>query len=222
MHKPLLLMLATALLAGCFSINGDLSVGDREVHDGGLRTVNGSIRVGSEAAVGGNVRTVNGSIEIGRESMVLDVQTVNGKIRLGTRSTANELESVNGNVEVLEGARVNGDVSTVNGRILLGPDAVVDGEVQTVNGQIRLEGAIAGSLRNARGGMVLEAGSRVLGPLRVERSGDRETDEPVLIEIHADCVVEGPLVFERPVRLRVHESATIGDVQGAEVERFSD
>jgi hypothetical protein len=39
--------------------------------------------------------------------------------------------------------------------------------------------------------------------------------------VGAESVVEGPLVFERPVELFVHETARIGEVEGAEPQRFS-
>jgi DUF4097 and DUF4098 domain-containing protein YvlB len=215
-------MLAVLLLGGCFSINSDISVGDGESVSRSLNTVNGSITVGSDATVEGNARTVNGSVSIGAGSRVEHVETVNGKVTLGRGATAASLEDVNGNLEIGPGAQVTGNAETVNGRILLGPEAVVDGTVEAVNGQIRLEGATAGSLVNINGGMVLEEGSRVLGELRVNKPRGSGVDGKVLVEIHADCEVAGPLVFERPVTLRIHRSATVGEIRGAEPEYFGD
>jgi DUF4097 and DUF4098 domain-containing protein YvlB len=220
MNLRLIPVLAVLLLGGCFSINSDITVGDGETVDRSLNTVNGSITVGADATVDGNARTVNGSVTIGRDARVDAVETVNGKITLQADATAASLEDVNGTLEIGRGARVTGDAETVNGRILLAPEAVVDGKAATVNGQIRLEGATVGSLVNVNGGMVLEQGSRVLGELRVDKPSGSSPDEPVLVEIHADCEVAGPLVFERPVRLRIHESATVGEIRGAEPEYF--
>lgn len=222
MFERLISVLAVLLLAGCFSINKDLSVGDGEIHEGSLRTVNGSIRVGSATEVTGGLRTVNGSITVGSESKFDSAETINGKIQLGAGTVSGSIESVNGNLEIGGKAVIDGDVETVNGRALIGPEAIVQGRVRTVNGQIRIQGATVESVLNVRGGIVLEAGSEVLGKLIVEEGGSDDSNEPVLVEIHADCKVGGPLIFERPVQLRVHESATIGDVEGAEPEIFSD
>ncbi len=214
-------LLAALLLGGCFSINSDIEVGDGQSVDGSLNTINGQVSVGSESVVDGNAKTVNGSISIGARSIVEHIETVNGKITLGAGAQADSIEAVNGSVEIGEKAQVGGVVETVNGRVLVGRDAVVEGLIESINGQIRLSGATAGALRNVRGGMVLEAGSRVLGELRVVKGSNGESDDSVLVEIYADCEVAGPLVFERPVRLRIHESATVGAIQGAEPEYFS-
>lgn len=217
----LFLVLAFALLlGGCFSINSDIEVGDGETVNGGLKTVNGSITVGADSIVNGDAGTVNGSIIIGSSSIVGQLETVNGKVTLGSGARAESIGAVNGSVEVGTEAEVAGQVDTVNGRVLVMSGAVVGEQVGSVNGQIRLEGATVGSLRNVRGGMVLEAGSRVLGELRVAKGRGTGDDDPVLVEIHADSEVLGPLVFERPVRLRIHESATVGEIRGAEPEYF--
>ncbi|MGK7296043.1 MAG: hypothetical protein ACNS61_09505 [Candidatus Wenzhouxiangella sp. M2_3B_020] len=221
MRVRLIALLAVLLLGGCFSINSDLSVGDGETVDRSLNTVNGSVTVGADSTVSGSAKTVNGSVSIGRGSSVRHVETVNGKISLGPGASADSIEGVNGNIEIGADAEVAGAVETVNGRVLVGENAVVDGLVAAVNGQIRLEGATVGALENYNGGMVLAQGSRVLGELRVSKPRSGDFDEPVLVEIHADCEVAGPLVFERPVQLRIHESANVGEIRGAEPEYFS-
>ena len=214
-------LLSIVLLGGCFSINSDISLGDGETADRSLNTVNGSITIGSDATVNGSARTVNGSISVGRNSSVEHVETVNGKISLAEGVTAASLEDVNGNLQIGAGARVAGDAETVNGRIVLASESTVEGRVSAINGQIRLEGATAGSLVNVNGGMLLEEGSRVLGELRVDKPRGSVPDEAVLVEIRADCEVVGPLIFERPVNLRIHESAEVGEIRGAEAEYFS-
>jgi len=40
--------------------------------------------------------------------------------------------------------------------------------------------------------------------------------------IHAGARIEGPLVFEREVRLQAHRGAIIGPVEGAALEYFED
>ena len=221
MRTAAISLLTALLLSGCVSVNSDIEVGDGQTVDGSLNTINGSVSVGTESVVDGNAKTVNGSISVGPRTVIGDIETVNGKVTLGAGATSESIEAINGSVEIGEDAEVSGRVETVNGRVLVGRNAVVDGLVESVNGQIRLQGATVGSLKNVRGGMVLEAGSRVLGELRVVRSRSGEGSDSVLVEIHADSEVAGPLVFERPVRLRIHESAEVGEIQGAEPEYFS-
>ena len=214
-------VLGALILGGCLNVNSDIEVPNSETAERSLNTVNGSVRVGRQSTVEGDINTVNGSVTVDASSVVGEVQTVNGKIEFSDGVRADSVEAVNGSIELGEDVEVSDQVETVNGRIVIGRDSVVGGRVESVNGQIRLIGATAGSLRNHRGGMVLEAGSRVLGELRVAKSRSGERNDSVLVEIHANCQVTGPLIFERPVRLRIHESAEIGEIQGAEPEYFS-
>jgi DUF4097 and DUF4098 domain-containing protein YvlB len=218
--KHVLALLAALSLAGCISINSDVVVEDGQTSPS-ITTVNGSVTVGVGAIVDGDVSTVNGSIALADRSQAEDVTTVNGKIEVGAEAVTGSVETVNGSIQIGPRVAIDGAVETVNGRVTLGEDAVVTGEVSAVNGQLLLRGAEVGSLVNVNGGMILEAGSIVNGELRVRRhrSGD---DEPVVVEIHEDVTVAGPLVFERPVTLRVHERARIGDVEGAEPEYYDD
>lgn len=206
------------LLGGCFGINSDIEIGDGATVDRSLNAVNGRVTLGRDATVTGDVRTVNGAVMIGAGSVVGEVQTVNGKIEFDDGVRADSVEAVNGSVELGEGVEVAEQVETGNGRVVIGRESVIGGRVESVNGQIRLAGATVGSLRNVRGGMVLESGSRVNGELRVAKARGSEGNDPVLVEIHADCEVVGPLVFERAVRLRIHESAEVGEIRGAEPE----
>lgn len=221
MRIVVIALLASLLLSGCFSVNSDIRVEDGQTVDGSLNTINGSVSVGSESVVDGNAKTVNGSISIGPQTAIGGIETVNGKVTLGAGAMSESIEAINGSIEIGQDAAVDGRVETVNGRVLIGKGAVIDGLVESVNGQIRLQGATVGSLKNVRGGMVLEAGSRVLGELRVVKSRGGEDSDSVLVEIYADSEVVGPLIFERPVRLRIHESAQVGEIEGAEPEYFS-
>lgn len=217
------LLFALLLLAGCFGINSDIDVASGTKVDRGLGTVNGSVRVGRDSSIDGDVESVNGSIDIGANTTVAGhVTTVNGKISMGAGASADNVEGVNGSIDIGEDARIQGNVETVNGLVVLHAGGTVGEELASVNGQIRLEGATAGSVKNHNGGIVLEQGSRVLGELRVVKSRFVKSDKPVTVIIHADCEVVGPLVFERPVTLRIHESATVGEIQGAEPEYFND
>lgn len=223
MNRQIAAYLAVLFLSGCLGSFGDVEIGDGQEVDRDLVTVNGSVLVGVESTVHGDAKTVNGSVVIGPGSTIDGaVQTVNGKITLGERARAGSISGVNGPVQIGSGAQVEDNAETVNGPIVLAADAVVGGLVSSVNGQVRLEGAIAGAVKNTSGGIVLEKGSRVLGELRVEKAGFGKAEKPVTVIIHADCEVVGPLVFERPIKLQIHESASVGAIQGAEPEYFSD
>lgn len=206
---------------GCISVNKDISVADGEQIEENLTTVNGSIRVGSDARVGGDLETVNGSIEIGTGSEVQSLDTVNGSITISRGASVGSADTVNGGIDIGEDVQVEGDVDTVNGQITLAQGTVVQGKVASVNGKLTLSGAEAGSLENINGGMLLNANSVVNGELRVGRARSRN-DKPVLVEIHEGSRVVGPLVFERAVTLRIHETAEVGEIEGAEPEYFSD
>jgi len=223
MKRRITFFFTVLLLGGCFGINSDIDVASGTKVDRGLGTVNGSVQIGSDSSVDGDVESVNGSVTIGANTTVAGhVTTVNGKITLGAGASALEVAGVNGSIDIGEDAKIEGSVDTVNGLVVLRAGGIVGEQISSVNGQIRLEGATAGSVRNNNGGIVLESGSRVLGELRVVKSRLAKADQPVTVIIHADCEVAGPLVFERPVKLQIHESANVGEIQGAEPEYFND
>jgi DUF4097 and DUF4098 domain-containing protein YvlB len=224
MKHTALILFAVLLLAACGSVVGDFSLSDGSVHDDDVSVVNGSISIGKDCQVNGEVSSVNGSIEIGANSIVGELSAVNGGISLAEAVVVNgTLENVNGRVAVGERSRVSGSVSTVNGSIRLESGAVAEGTVSTVNGGISLTASEAAAIGTTNGNIEILEGSHVKGRLKVAKPqgfsfGDRD---PVRVVIGANSKVDGPLVFERPVNLFVHDSAEIGDVEGAEVQRYS-
>lgn len=213
-------MILTCLLAGCIGINSSIDIADGETVDDDRSTVNGSINVGRDATVTGDLETVNGSADIGQGSRVGNVETVNGRIDVADNVSAAGLESVNGRITLGANVTVDNDIDAVNGRISIGSGSRVGGEVSSVNGHITLTGADVGSLTNHTGGMELAGGARVRGDLTVERGRNSDDGQPQDVTIGADCVVEGNLVFERKVNLRIHKTATVGEIRGAEPEYF--
>ncbi len=228
MRKTIFPLLSVALMlftVGCGdrSVNRSISVADGQTVSNDLSTVNGSIRIGNQASVQGAAQTVNGSIRVGDGSTVTSVKSVNGSITLSAAVTASgDVETTNGSIEMAAENRVEGHVRTTNGRIRIGQGGHVAGPVSSVNGRIELNNASVESVANYSGGMLVDNGSEVRGELRVRRGRVIRDQEPPEIIIGANSQVAGPLVFERPVRLRVHESAEIGEVEGAEIERFED
>ena len=187
-------------------VNGHISADAGGLY-GDLSTVNGGIDLGAGARAR-DVETVNGGIEAGDDVNARDVSTVNGGIRFGQRARIEgELETVNGGIVVDRGGNVRGDISTVNGAIGL-VDTDLGGDIETVNGDI-----------------TVGVGSHVKGGIKVEKPnsnfGIRFTTSRVpRIVIGAGAVVEGPLVFEREVKLYVHQSARTGAVTGAQAIRY--
>lgn len=216
MHRTTLFLVLALACAAPFAqetvrdidkVNGRV-VADAGKHYGNLDTVNGSIQLGNGARAG-DVETVNGSIAAGNDVATADVSTVNGSIRFGERARiGGSVETVNGSLFIGRGGDVRGGVSTVNGGIGL-VDTDVSGDVGTVNGDI-----------------TVGAGSHVRGGIKVEQPGKTwlpRFGKPRVprIVVGPNAVVDGPLVFEREVKLHVHASARVGAVTGATAQRYA-
>ena len=135
------------------------------------------------------------------------------------------LETVNGSVRAGKDVQIRKDVETVNGSIFIDHGGVIGGDIETVNGAIGLVATqVSGSIHTVRGDITVGVGSHVRGGLRVQKStGFFNTDSkrPPRIIIGPNAVVEGALVFERPVTLYVHSSAKTGPVTGATATPYS-
>jgi len=191
---------------------------------GSLDSVNGAIDVREDARVS-EAQTVNGAIRIGAKADVGEAATVNGSISADAQARLGSAETVNGSIRLARQVQVREDVEAVNGSIELGEGASVGGDARTVNGRISLDGArVAGVLRTAQGDISL-AGASEAGGIMIDKeprswlSFGRQT--PPTVTVGAGSKVTGPMVFEREVRLFVHESATIGDVSGATAVRYA-
>jgi len=212
------LTLFTVSLLSCLCANAedeDISRTNRSIHIGDgervgdLHSVNGSIEIG-DRAVAAIVKTVNGSVRIGTDGHAKSLGTVNGAVSVGKRSIVdNDMTSVNGRLTLSEEAVIQGNVKNINSRIVIGPRAHVGGKVISNNGDITLQ-------ENARvdGGIKVKA-----EPTHWFKSGVSTQRRPV-ITIGPGAQVEGEMVFERDVELRVHSTAKIGAVTGASVERY--
>jgi hypothetical protein len=175
----------------------------------------------------GNLDTVNGSIELGNGVRAADVETVNGSIRGGNDVAAADVSTVNGSIHLGERARIGGSVETVNGSLFIGRGGDVRGGVSTVNGGIGLvDTDVSGDVGTVNGDITVGAGSHVRGGIKVEQPGKTwlpRFGKPRVprIVVGPNAVVDGPLVFEREVRLHVHASARIGPVTGATAQRYA-
>ena len=185
--------------------------------------VNGSVSADAGQAYG-DLETVNGSVSIAAGATVEDASTVNGSITVGDKAQAASLETVNGAIRIGKDVQVRKDVETVNGSIFTDRGTTIGGNVDTVNGAIGLVGTqLAGGIETVNGDITVGIGSHVKGGIKVEKPrgwGIKPRRDPRII-IGPNAVVEGPLVFERPVTLYVHTSARIGAVTGATAKPFS-
>ncbi len=185
--------------------------------------VNGSITAEAGQTYG-DLETVNGGINVGDGAVVDDVSTVNGGINVGEKAVTGSLETVNGGIKVDRNVTVNGGIDTVNGSIFVDRGGNVKEDVETVNGAIGLVATqVGGGIETVRGDITVGVDSRVRGGVKVTKSTGMFNIEPKRdprVIIGPNAVVEGPLVFERPVKLYVHKTAKIGAVTGATAQSF--
>ena len=185
-----------------------------------LDSVNGSVKVGDGSHVD-NLSTVNGSIKVGDNSIVGEVETVNGSIRFGDKITADSAETVNGSLVLGRGCLIKGDAETVNGSIVAGEGCVIDGKVETVNGKIEADNTeIQQNIETVNGKIKLTDGTQVGGDIIVYKPKGfwNSKKKPIEVYLGKNVKVEGDLIFERPVKLYVHDSAEFSEVEGKDVE----
>ena len=216
-------VLAAVLLAGCggSSVNRSLNLAEGEQHQGNFSTVNGSITLRADAGVDGSVRTVNGGVRLHERARAGDIKSVNGAIRIGEAAQTGALETVNGELQVANGARIDGAMETTNGGIRIGDQVAVAGSVATVNGSIELGASeVTGQVSNRNGNIDLLGDCRVGGGVHLRSRRESEQREPDVLTIGAGCEVVGEIVIDRKAEVRAHESAVLGPVRGADVQRF--
>ncbi|HZF24761.1 MAG TPA: hypothetical protein VEZ88_00755 [Steroidobacteraceae bacterium] len=212
MRKQLLVMMLALSGVAC------------DIEDGNDK-VNGSINVAAGQAAD-NASTVNGAIHVASSAAVKHAETVNGSITIGDQATADSAETVNGSITIGTNAHVTGDISSVNGSLTLQKGADVAGKLENVNGRFDLDAAhVGGGIRTVTGDITVGADSRVEGGITVEQPSGGfnisfSKSVPVVI-IGPGATVQGPLKFEREVKLYVSDRATIGEVTGATPIKFS-
>ena len=222
-------LVSTALLGACdASVNDDIHIaaGDAEEHADGLlagMSLNGDVQVDADAAVANrDFSTVNGNIRVGERAQVNRLTTVNGGVTLAPGAQAHAVQTVNGGLELGRDAQVSGAIRLVNGQVSLASGAHAGGNVETVNGPIIAHGAtVDGDISNYAGGMLITDASIVKGALTVREPEESDDRKPPRIVIGPGSKVLGPLTFERPVELYIHESAEVGPIKGAEAVRYS-
>ncbi|MCC5861373.1 MAG: hypothetical protein JJT93_05615 [Gammaproteobacteria bacterium] len=221
--KPFVATCLAVLLTACSgTVNDSITLADGERHEGALATVNGSVELGEGAEVTGSVRTVNGGIRLGEQARAGRAETVNGSIRVSAGARFGGGATVNGAIELGDNAIADGDLATINGRITSQPGCRVSGDVATTNGTVRLYGTtVEGTVATTNGNLQILEASRVVGGLHLRPREASERTGELRVIIGADSIIEGPIRIDSPARLFVHDSATVGEVSGAEIERYA-
>jgi hypothetical protein len=221
------LRFASLAFALSLAVAPPLAIASTHANGESIDKVNGSIDVDA-GQTAGSLETVNGSIRIAAGAHTGSAETVNGSIRLDDNVSSGGLETVNGSIRLGGHAHVDGGIETVNGGIFVDHGGQVAKGVTTVNGAIGLvETELGGGINTVNGDITVGVGSHVHGGIKVEKPGSNWLPisfgkrEPPRIIIGPNAVVDGPLVFEREVKLYVHASARIGRVTGATAVPFN-
>lgn len=199
------MLFSSVLLSGCIVSVGAAEEGSdvskvfggievrQGTQQGDISSVNGGVKLASNSSAG-NISVVNGSVNLADNTRVKSVTTVNGGIEAGRKFTADgEVTTVNGKIRVQSQSLIGGDVVTVNGLIEL-TDTEVKGSVSTVNGDIRLQGKT-----RVKGDIVFKENRK--------KSALSFSDKKPELYIAADAVVEGQIILEQPVTLKLENPA---------------
>lgn len=194
--------------------------------------VNGSVDVPAGTSVS-DAHTVNGSVSLESHAKADKATTVNGSIHLDSGAQAGVAHTVNGDITLARDAKIAGDAKTVNGSLSLAEGAAVDGALINVNGRIDIDGAHVGhGITTVNGDIRITGNAVVDGGIRVEKSGSGNEilgihfgnggNHVPQVVIGAGATVNGPLTFERRVKLYVSDQARVaGPISGADAVKFS-
>ena len=185
-------------------------------------TINEDVRI-SQGRRAASIETVNGLVELEDHAHARSILTINGSIKLGRAVSIQSLESVNGRIQADDDLQVDGSIETVNGNIDLANGARIEETIGSVNGAIHLHAAyVGGWVEAVNSDFDTGSSSTIIGGIRYRTvRSDQSAARTPRVVIGPQSVISGPMVFERPVQLLVHESAQIASVAGADPIRFS-
>jgi DUF4097 and DUF4098 domain-containing protein YvlB len=193
--------------------------------------VNGSVDVPAGTSVS-DATTVNGSVNLEAQARADTATTVNGSIHLASGAQAGAAKTVNGDITLENDAKVSGNATTVNGALSLAAGSAVNGALTNVNGRIEIDGAHVGNgIVTVNGNIHITGNAVVDGGIKVEKPngtgffgihfGSSSNYMPRIV-IDAGASVNGPLTFERPVKLYVSDQAKVaGPISGANAVKFT-
>ncbi|EIL91598.1 MULTISPECIES: hypothetical protein [Rhodanobacter] len=195
--------------------------------------VNGSVDVPAGTTVS-DATTVNGAISLQAHAKADKAATVNGSIHLAEGAQAGAVHTVNGDITLAKDAKVLGDAETVNGELDLAAGSAVNGSLGNVNDRIEIDGAHVGhGITTANGDIHITGNAVVDGGIKVEKTDGNGNGNEFFgihfgsnhvprIVIDAGATVNGPLVFERPVKLYINDQAKVaGPISGAQAVKFT-
>lgn len=200
-----------------------------------VKGVNGSVDVPAGTTVSA-ATTVNGSVNLGANAKADKATTVNGSIHLADGAQAGAAHTVNGDITLESRAKVSGNAATVNGALKLAPGSVVNGALTNVNDSIEIDGAHVGhGIDTVNGDIHITGNAVVDGGIKVDKAGDNGSGNTFFgihfgngskhvprIVIDAGATVNGPLIFERPVKLYISDRAKVpGPISGATAVTFT-
>lgn len=172
----------------------------------------------------GNLDTISGDIRIEARASTRTVNTVSGDIELAEGATTGRIETVSGDIQAAGKVTAGKGVGTVSGDIYFDRGGRIGGDIETVSGDIGLVATeVSGGIETVSGDITVGIGSHVHGGIKIEKNDNGSSmnwGRPPRIVIGPNAVVEGALVFERPVVLHVHKTAKIGRVSGATAKTF--
>ena len=193
--------------------------------------VNGSVDVPAGSSVS-DASTVNGAVSLEANAKAGKATTVNGSIHLASGAQAGAAKTVNGDITLENDAKVSGNATTVNGALSLAPGSAVNGALTNINGRIEIDGAHVGNgLVTVNGNIHITGNAVIDGGIKVEKSngngffgihfGSSDNRMPRIV-IDAGASVNGPLTFERPVKLYISDQAKVaGPISGANAVKFA-
>jgi predicted acyltransferase (DUF342 family) len=187
---------------------------------GGCAGIAGGYRVPEGTTADRNYSSVAGEIVIGGRSSVGKVDTVAGSIRIGPRSHVRHAESVAGSIRLEEGVAVDGAVETVAGDIEIARACTIGGGIETVAGKISVRDSVVQGNIVLRYGKLDLAGTRVVGVVHLKRAKDKDAETPEITVGPGSEVSEIIVDDNTPVLLRIHRTAKVGAVKGAQAEYF--
>ena len=197
--------------------------------------VNGSVDVPTGSSVT-DASTVNGSVHLETRAKADTATSVNGSIDLAGGAQAGTANTVNGDITLGKDAKVSGDASTVNGALSLAAGSAVDGALSNVNGRIEIDDAHIGhGIATVNGDIHIAGNAVVDGGITVGKANgsgkgnsffgfhfDINGHRVPRIVIDAGATVNGPLTFERTVKLFISDQAKVaGPIHGANAMKFA-
>lgn len=198
-----------------------IHVGSNKSHAAYIKdytSVNKSVYVSANQTVD-KISSVNGTITVESDVEAYEISTVNGTIELGSNVKVDEISSVNGTITTDSGLVVANTISTVNGTVNLNEQSTITGTVRSVNGEINAEKSfIEGNIETVNGNISLTENCEVKGDIvyKWSNKSKRYKGKPPVLVIDSTSTVDGKIILERPVTLKIKNKDLIDKVE----ERF--